>query len=698
MKNRTWIFLLLGWMGICMYLVYVIYADIRQKTIDEYNQRQMIHAEQAKQGIENFFVHWITYLSSFSDNEHIVALDEKGKDEIEFIYKINRPEVSAVTRLDAGGTIIHTIPFDKELIGKNISNQKHIREILQKQKFVVSDVFRTLQGYDAIALHIPVFQGKYFYGTLGVLINVGIISKEFLENIHLGKTGYAWMTSRDGIELHCPIPGHVGNSVYENCKNFPSIIRMADRMLKGEKGITSYEYDQIRDQKTITIKKHAVFLPIRVGNAFWSIVVASSEDDVLSGIENFGEKLSAVIGLLFLGCFICLYFGMRVQNFLRLAEERRKSENRFHSLFYAMLEGLALHKIIYNSKGEAIDYIILDVNPAFESHTGISRKTVVGGKASEVYGSETPPYLDIYAQVAATKKPANFEVYFEPLQKHFNISVFSTEKEHFATVFENITGRKQAEKAIRKLNEELEDRVRIRTAQLEAANKELESFSYSVSHDLRAPLRGIDGWSQALAEDCGDQLDEQGKIYLDRIREEARRMSNLIEDMLKLSRLTRSEIKISSVNLSELARTIADSLQEADTNRKVEVMIFPDLIADADEGMMSIVLTNLLGNAWKFTGKIPNPIIQFGRLESEDSRIRTEDAGRQVFFVKDNGAGFDMKYAGKLFGTFQRMHKSREFPGTGIGLATVQRIIHRHGGRIWAEAWVNQGATFYFTL
>ena len=253
----------------------------------------------------------------------------------------------------------------------------------------------------------------------------------------------------------------------------------------------------------------------------------------------------------------------------------------------------------------------------------------------------------------------------------------------------DITSSKLAEEEIRKLNTELEKRVADRTIQLAAANRELESFAYSVSHDLTAPLRGIDGWSLALLEDYGDQLDERGRQHLNRVRAETQRMGQLIDDLLKLSRLTRAEMRRNVVDISELAQNIARRFQEDQPDRHMEFIIQPGLTDRGDARLLRIALTNLLGNAVKFTGKQPQARIEFGLTHVKD---------RPVYFVRDNGAGFDMAFSKKLFGAFQRMHKASEFPGTGIGLATVQRIIQRHGGRIWAEAQVNHGASFYFTL
>ncbi|MBM3359026.1 MAG: PAS domain S-box protein [Betaproteobacteria bacterium] len=252
-----------------------------------------------------------------------------------------------------------------------------------------------------------------------------------------------------------------------------------------------------------------------------------------------------------------------------------------------------------------------------------------------------------------------------------------------------VTEVRVATEAIRRLNAELEERVRERTAELEVANKELESFAYSVSHDLRAPLRSIDGFSRALLEDYRDRLDDTGKDYLRRVRNATLRMGNLIDDLLTLSRITRSEMRQENVNVSTVAREIAAELQTDDPEREVEFEIQTGIRAKADLSLLRVALQNLLYNAWKFTGRAAKSRIEFGTVRRE---------GRQVYFVRDNGVGFDMAYADKLFGAFQRLHSESEFPGTGVGLATVQRIVRRHGGDVWAEGAVDRGATFFFTL
>lgn len=316
---------------------------------------------------------------------------------------------------------------------------------------------------------------------------------------------------------------------------------------------------------------------------------------------------------------------------------------------------------------------------------------VTEGRTQSIHPDDQEAYTQSYRHAFQTKIGFEIEyrlkrfddVYRWMLDK--GLPRFSEDRHFLGYIVSSIdiTEQKQGQEA-------LEQKVEERTNQLQTVNQELEAFSYSVSHDLRAPLRGIDGFSQILLETAADQLDDTSKRYLGKIRVETQRMGQLIDDMLTLSRINRGDIHRDRVNLSKLADEVISNLKELDPQRtNVFVEIQPGVVAEGDARLLRIVLQNLLGNAWKFTSKQPAAHIRFGQQELE---------GNTAYFVQDDGAGFDMKYVQKLFGPFQRLHGMNEFPGTGIGLATVQRIVHRHNGEVWANAEVEKGATFYFTL
>ena len=265
----------------------------------------------------------------------------------------------------------------------------------------------------------------------------------------------------------------------------------------------------------------------------------------------------------------------------------------------------------------------------------------------------------------------------------------SGQVERLLSISRDISAQNQAEEKIRQLNAELEERVRERTTQLETANHELEAFSYSVSHDLRAPLRGVDGYVRMLQEDYGDRLDAEGNRLIGVVSSEAKRMGRLIDDLLAFSRMGRQQMQRTPVEMTALARAVFENLtnQIPETTPRFELQPLPT--AQGDAAMLRQVFANLLGNAVKFSRHQAAPVIEVGGASRD---------GENTYYVKDNGAGFDEQYRGKLFGVFQRLHSEEEFEGTGVGLALVQRVIHRHGGKVWAESKPGLGATFYFTL
>jgi PAS domain S-box-containing protein len=365
---------------------------------------------------------------------------------------------------------------------------------------------------------------------------------------------------------------------------------------------------------------------------------------------------------------------------LRRAEQDAARANRFLDAIIENIPDMLFVK-------EAENLTFTRFNRAGEELLGLSRDEMLGKSDYDFFPrSEAEFFVQKDRETLAAK--ALIDIPEEPIQTSRGLRWLHTKKvpivdgeghpTHLLGISQDITERRHAEAKLLQAKEATE-----------AANRELEAFSYSVAHDLRSPLRAIDGFSQALLEDYGEKIDAVGRDYLARVRSSAQHMAELIDDLLKLSRVSRAEIRRQRVDLTERARATAARLGNSDPDRDVIVTVGDGLRAFCDPGLLGVLLENLLGNAWKFTSKRKAATIELGSTEKD---------GKKVFFVRDNGAGFDMSYAGRLFGVFQRLHQATEFDGTGIGLATVHRIVKRHGGRIWAEGEIDRGATFYFTF
>jgi len=408
----------------------------------------------------------------------------------------------------------------------------------------------------------------------------------------------------------------------------------------------------------------------------------------------------------------------------RSMEDLKTSEVKYRSLFETLQEGFSLHELVYSKDGKVIDYRILNVNPAFEKILGIKASQAIGCLATKLYGVTQAPYLEEYARVAQTSHTTIFETFFPPLNKYFRIVAFCPSVGQVATLFEDITERKLADekllqdkvelkrlfdqeersrlslnelaeglkksnKEVLLLNQTLEERVADRTAKLQTSNQELESFAYSVSHDLRAPLRAIDGFTRILEQDYAQSFDEEGLRLLKIVRDNTTIMDSLIRDLLEYSRVGRIELKLSHINMKEMVQNTFSELATPGVLEKITLNVsdLPDVFGAPDQ--IHRVWNNLISNAIKYT------------MPKEKGQIETNGSvknGMVTYSIKDNGVGFNPEFKEKLFTLFQRLHQPDEFEGAGVGLAIVKRIIFRHGGKVWADGQINEGATFYFSI
>jgi signal transduction histidine kinase len=374
----------------------------------------------------------------------------------------------------------------------------------------------------------------------------------------------------------------------------------------------------------------------------------------------------------------------------RAEKALQDSERRYRRLFEAMAEGVALHEMVYDETGTPVDYVIVDANPAYQDQSGIALETALGQRASELYGTGLPPYLDEYAHVAMTGEPTTFEVYFSPLHKHFRISVFSPAAGQFATVFEDITARKRTEQEIKHY-----------TKALERSNADLQQFAYVVSHDLKAPLRMVKSFVGLLQKALQDQLNAKTEEYIHYVVDGVEQMEALIAALLDYARVdTRGQDPVPTDAedvLAQVLRTLVFDIEMC--NAEVTHDPLPTVLADPTQ--LAQLFQNLIDNALKFSGDDPprvhitaTPLSKPAQGQGEGNAV--SDVWR--FAVCDHGIGIALQDHARIFGVFQRLHTRGEYEGTGIGLAICKKIVERHGGRIWVESEVGEGTTFYFTL
>ena len=362
-------------LALCGFALYSSYLEVKTKAIVQLNERQMTHARQAARSIQDFFESYLYQLKNLALSEHIVQLDESGKELMGLFYLSHWEQITTVSRVDEKGTMVYVVPQSGGGFGTDISWREHIQQVMKTHQPVISDVITSIFGFQTVVCHIPVFERGVYRGTLGISVPFNYIAKKYLDEIKIGDDGYAWLISQKGIELYCPVPGHVGTSVFENCRDFPSILVMVDQMTQGKTGSTTYQYDGVRGETVATQTKHAVYMAIPLANTFWSIAVATPEKEVLANIEGFRNRwFLAMVAVLFFGA-MGVYYLFRAAVIIREAEKRKQIEA-------ALRESEARYRAMVEDQSELIirfspDHSVSFVNEAYCRYFGEDREKLL---------------------------------------------------------------------------------------------------------------------------------------------------------------------------------------------------------------------------------------------------------------------------------------------------------------------------------
>ncbi len=674
------------------YLFYSAYKDAEKRTLDDFNFQQFALAKQASRGIESFFIYYQRELQFLSKVSYVVDLNEKGKGLLAEFYKNHSDQIEAISLIDSGGILRYTYPFDESVIGRDISDQLHIKAVLATHETTVSDVFTTVQGYRAIAFHQPVMEGKKFKGSIGILIAIDKLGKRFIENVRTGETGYGTMISKDGIELFNPVAPNTGKQVREIYQGFPQVLSIIDRSLESNEGasVCNFHTDQ-KTNKTSDII--AGFYRIPLYNTFWTIFIFTPEKEVLSKLTSFRNSLF-VLFIIILGVVgTYFYLTLKASNIVKEEKRRKKveaelseSEKRFRVIFELSPAGI----ILINENSD-----IIEVNPSFCDILGYSRQELLGQNIRLFANPENSDEIDNNIKTILSGETMIHEVsnYRKDGTKCI-VALYETRfplpdgRPGILSVSNDITEMKKAQDELIKAKEKAEESDRLKS-----------TFLATISHELRTPLNAIIGFSNIIAENSKDNNTiRNSKIILN----SGYHLLSLVEDIFDITGIETGQMKISykSTNIARLLNEVYNiMLGERIRENKPDIELILNknnmdnsAVIMTDSRRVKQVLINLLKNAVKFTD---NGYVEFGLSEEA-----VNDNDYLQFYVKDTGIGIDRKHHELVFNIFRQIDdtRTRKAGGTGLGLSISKKIIEKLGGKIWIESEPGFGSVFSFTI
>ncbi|MGE5400941.1 MAG: ATP-binding protein [Ignavibacteriales bacterium] len=680
--------LLLTMLSLGGYLLYSAYNEVETETINQLESEQFVHARQAATGIRTFFNNFDNLLSYFAKNEQIIRLNDKGKDLLNHFYQSHAREIDAVTRIDTAGRITYTVPFNKELIGRDISAQEHVRKLLRTHKVVVSDVFLTVQGFRSIAYYVPVYYKGRFDGGIAVLVPFDSLTKNYLKDIKVRKSGFAWIISQKGVMLYNPVEKYNYEPVWELFKYSPEAFPMLKDALKGNPGTATYDYKTLAGNKGM--KMRAVYLPVKIADTFWSIVVSTPDDEVFKAMTGFVIKWLIIIALLTGGTTIYLYYGIKAkaivkeESIRRTAEEALKnSEKKYRTLFELSPDAITLTDL---------DGKILGCNPqTLLLHGFNSEEEVLGRSALDFIIPEEREFARRNLR-EVLEKGITRNTEYTLIRKdgsRFQAEISSAlvygmdgKPDMFTTVLRDITERKKAEKEIIEAKE-----------RAEKSDKLKSEFLAQMSHEIRSPINSILSFSSLLKDDLKDKVSEDLNISFSIIENAGKRIIRTIGLILNMSEIQTGSYEVIPKRIA-LIKDIMEKLclefsfqarekglEFSFTNLTAESEIF----LTADEYTIGQIFNNLVNNAVKYT--------EAGKIEIV---ILKNSMNKLVVEVRDTGIGISDEYLPNLFSPFTQEEQgyTRKYEGNGLGLALVKKYCEINGLNIEVESQKEKGTTF----
>ncbi|MCX6169536.1 MAG: ATP-binding protein [Ignavibacteriales bacterium] len=678
------IFMPITIIGICIALLYSAYNDVKRETINQLNLEQLTHAEQAANGIQLFFNDYDMLLSYLAKQNSIIDFNENGKNLATLFYDSHAPEIQAITRIDENGKIIFTVPNNPQFAGKDISYQEHIQRILKTHQRVLSDIFETVQGFRSIAYYLPVFKNGIFKGGIAILIPFESLAKNYLRNIKVRQSGFAWTVSQKGVVIYSPFTVLNNKNVFQRFSKNPELISLLNRATKGERGSGFYSWANPNLPETDSGKICAVYYPVKIADRFWSVIVATPETEALSTMNGFINKWATLIILLIFGGSVYLYYVNKARAILKEETKRKKAEE-------ALRQSEQKFKTLFHTAGDSIFLVelndkIIETNDYALEKFGYTREEFLDFSMGELNFPPDSERIKNRLGLIKEKGELYFESVFktkrgEPIHVGVNVRIIDYEdRKVMLSIARDISLKKKEEEELIRAKDEAEIASRLKS-----------EFLAQMSHEIRSPLNVVMGFTELLKDDLKGQLTEDMVNSFKGIDIAGKRIIRTVELILNMSELQAGmyESIRKKFDLSkDVLEAILHEYEIVARKRGLDLILSKKTdrtIINADLFSTSQIFVNLIDNAIKYT-----PI---GKVEITVTR---NERNELTVIISDTGIGISKEFLPKLFEPFTQEQQgySRKYEGTGLGMALVKRYCEINGVEIQVDTDKNRGTKF----